>query len=64
MRTMSSEKKIHFVASQVNGAREVMESLQKRYGQCELEQADVIVVGQDFVVAGVPVTATYKEASQ
>ena len=28
------------------------------------EQADVIVVGQDFVVAGVPVTATYKEASQ
>ncbi len=28
------------------------------------EKADVIVVGQDFVIAGVPVTPTYREASQ
>lgn len=28
------------------------------------EQADVIVVGQDFVVAGVPVKPTYREAAQ
>ena len=28
------------------------------------EQADVIVVGQDFVIAGVPVAPTYREASQ
>lgn len=62
---MSSEKKIHFVASQVNGAPEVMESLQNGYGQCELDQADVIVaLGGDgfmlrtlhrFLPAGLPV---------
>lgn len=28
------------------------------------EQVDVIVVGQDFVIAGVPVNPTYREASQ
>jgi len=28
------------------------------------EEADVIVVGQDFVTAGVPVAATYQEADQ
>jgi len=28
------------------------------------EKADVIVVGQDFVIAGVPVKPTYREASQ
>ncbi|WP_293574265.1 efflux RND transporter periplasmic adaptor subunit [Phaeobacter sp.] len=28
------------------------------------EQADVIVMGQDFVVAGVPVTPTYREVSE
>ena len=62
---MISEKKIHFVASQVDGAQEVMASLQQRYGEHDLEQADVIVaLGGDgfmlrtlhrFLPAGLPV---------
>ena len=49
---MSSEKKIHFVASQVDGAQEVMESLQQCYGEHDLEQADVIVAlgGDGFML--------------
>jgi NAD+ kinase len=62
---MNPERKIHFVASQIDEADAVIADLQKRYGRCELEQADVIVaLGGDgfmlrtlhrFLPAGLPV---------
>ena len=62
---MTAERKIHFVASQIEEAEPVMEALQNQYGQHELEQADVIVaLGGDgfmlrtlhrFLPAGLPV---------
>jgi NAD+ kinase len=62
---MGDSHRIHFVASQTNGAVDVMASLQERYGQQPLEEADVIVaLGGDgfmlrtlhrFLPAGLPV---------
>lgn len=62
---MSDDLKIHFVASQVTRANEVLGSLQKRYGQCDIEGAEVIIaLGGDgfmlrtlhrFLPAGLPV---------
>ena len=49
---MNSEPRIHFVASQVDGAQQTLEDLQKRYGDHELEDADVIVAlgGDGFML--------------
>ncbi len=49
---MNSEPRIHFVASQVGGAQQTVEDLQKRYGDHELEEADVIVAlgGDGFML--------------
>ncbi len=49
---MSPEKKIHFVASQTNDARAVLDGLVERYGQCPVEEADVIVAlgGDGFML--------------
>ena len=49
---MSSPLSIHFVASQADGAGEVMASLQPRYGHCELEEANMIVAlgGDGFML--------------
>jgi NAD+ kinase len=49
---MNVERKIHFVASQIDEAESVMNSLQKRYGQYEKEEADVIVAlgGDGFML--------------
>jgi len=62
---MSPDRKIHFVASQLDHAEAAMAALRERYGQCELEDADVIVaLGGDgfmlrtlhrFLPAGLPV---------
>jgi len=62
---MSSDRKIHFVASQSDHADAAMAGLQERYGLCDLEEADVIVaLGGDgfmlrtlhrFLPAGLPV---------
>ncbi len=62
---MSRERKIHFVASHVGEAQGTMAELQKRYGQAELDESDVIVaLGGDgfmlrtlhrFLPAGLPV---------
>jgi len=49
---MSSERKIHFVASQIDQADAAMSTLIERYGHCELEEADVIVAlgGDGFML--------------
>ncbi|MEE4217815.1 MAG: NAD kinase [Xanthomonadales bacterium] len=49
---MNSEPRIHFAASQVNGAQQTLEDLQKRYGDHALEEADVIVAlgGDGFML--------------
>jgi NAD+ kinase len=49
---MSHARKIHFVASEVEKARSVMSALLARYGQHELEEADVIVAlgGDGFML--------------
>jgi NAD+ kinase len=49
---MNPDRKIHFVASQVDRADTVLSALQERYGQHELEQADVIVAlgGDGFML--------------
>lgn len=49
---MNDSFKIHFVAMDVTGADEAMAALQERYGQCELDQADVIVAlgGDGFML--------------
>jgi NAD+ kinase len=62
---MSRERRIHFVASHVGEAQATMAKLQARYGQADLESADVIVaLGGDgfmlrtlhrFLPAGLPV---------
>ena len=62
---MSHEQKIFFVASHTDEADRAMKSLQQKYGQCELDQAEVIVaLGGDgfmlrtlhrFLPAGLPV---------
>lgn len=46
------EFRIHFVASQVDGAEKALASLAKRYGDCPLEDADVIVAlgGDGFML--------------
>ncbi len=62
---MSRHRKIHFVASHAGEAQATMARLQRRYGQSELDEADVIVaLGGDgfmlrtlhrFLPAGLPV---------
>jgi len=62
---MNKEPRIHFVASQVEGAEKTVEGLQKRYGAHALDEADVIVAlgGDGFMLrtlhrhlpAGLPV---------
>lgn len=49
---MSAVRKIHFVASQVEQADAAMAALQDKYGQHDLEQADVIVAlgGDGFML--------------
>lgn len=49
---MSHARKIHFVASEVEKAHSVMSALLARYGQHELEEADVIVAlgGDGFML--------------
>ena len=62
---MNKESRIHFVASQVEGAKKTVEGLRKRYGSHALDEADVIVAlgGDGFMLrtlhrhlpAGLPV---------
>ena len=62
---MSRDFRIHFVASQVDGAEQALASLAQRYGDAPLDQADVIVaLGGDgfmlrtlhrFLPSGLPV---------
>jgi NAD+ kinase len=62
---MNPDRKIHFVASQIDDADGAMLTLQERYGQHDMEEADVIVaLGGDgfmlrtlhrFLPAGLPV---------
>lgn len=62
---MNKESRIHFVASQVEGAERTVEGLRKRYGSHALDEADVIVAlgGDGFMLrtlhrhlpAGLPV---------
>jgi len=62
---MNAERRIHFVASQTDAAGRAAVSLQEKYGQCEMENAEVIVaLGGDgfmlrtlhrFLPAGLPV---------
>ena len=49
---MSEEFRIHFVASQVDGAEAALASLAERYGDAPLEEADVIVAlgGDGFML--------------
>ncbi len=49
---MNSDRKIHFVASHVDGAEPAMASLLDRYGQSNLDEADVIVAlgGDGFML--------------
>ncbi|MEJ2577060.1 MAG: NAD(+)/NADH kinase, partial [Gammaproteobacteria bacterium] len=49
---MSEKFRIHFVASQVDGAEQALESLEGRYGNCPLEEANVIVAlgGDGFML--------------
>ena len=49
---MNKDWKIHFVASQIDGAQAAMQSLQQRYGQHERQEADVIVAlgGDGFML--------------
>jgi NAD+ kinase len=49
---MSSERRIHFVASHADEAQDAMQSLQRRYGQNSLEEADVVVAlgGDGFML--------------
>ena len=49
---MSEDRKIHFVASQIDQADTAMAKLQKQYGQHELEDANVIVAlgGDGFML--------------
>ena len=49
---MNSDRKIHFVASQIDQADAAMSALQQRYGQCALEDAAVIVAlgGDGFML--------------
>ena len=49
---MNSDRKIHFVASQIDQADAAMSALQERYGQCDLEDAAVIVAlgGDGFML--------------
>jgi NAD+ kinase len=49
---MNPDRKIHFVASQIDDADNAMSVLQERYGQHELEEADVIVAlgGDGFML--------------
>jgi len=49
---MNPDRKIHFVASQIDQADAAMSALQERYGQCDLEQAAVIVAlgGDGFML--------------
>jgi NAD+ kinase len=62
---MNNGRRIHFVASQIDEAEAAQAALEKRYGQSELDEADVIVaLGGDgfmlrtlhrFLPAGLPV---------
>lgn len=49
---MAGQRKIHFVASQADAAGAAMASLQQRYGQHEVTEADVIVAlgGDGFML--------------
>mgnify|MGYP000228783106 FL=1 len=49
---MSEDLKIHFVASQVDGAEEALASLAERYGDSPLDEAEVIVAlgGDGFML--------------
>jgi NAD+ kinase len=49
---MNNDPRIHFVATQQDGAEEKAEALSQRYGQHELEDADVIVAlgGDGFML--------------
>lgn len=49
---MNKSFKIHFVAMDVAGADEAMSALQERYGQCDLDEAEVIVAlgGDGFML--------------
>jgi NAD+ kinase len=52
IRLMTEEPKIHFVATQQDGAEEVAETLGRRYGAHELQDAEVIVAlgGDGFML--------------
>jgi NAD+ kinase len=47
-----TDSRIHFVASQIKPAGEANEIMQKRYGQCDVDDADVIVAlgGDGFML--------------
>ena len=49
---MNGDRNIHFVANHADGAEPVMASLQDRYGQSDLDEADVIVAlgGDGFML--------------
>lgn len=49
---MNGDRKIHFVASQIEAAQSAVRALQERYGQCEMGEADVIVAlgGDGFML--------------
>jgi NAD+ kinase len=49
---MNPKRKIHFVASQADGANAVLSTLQERYGQFPLEESEVIVAlgGDGFML--------------
>jgi NAD+ kinase len=49
---MTKDWKIHFVASQIDGAQAAMQSLQQKYGQHDRQDADVIVAlgGDGFML--------------
>ena len=49
---MNNFHKFHFVASQIDEAQSVMDSLQSRYGQWDREEADVIIAlgGDGFML--------------
>ena len=49
---MKPDRKIHFVASQIDAAGAAMHALQARYGQYEMGEADVIVAlgGDGFML--------------
>ena len=61
---MSNDYRIHFVATQMAGADEAMATLQERYGQHSLEQANVIVaLGDTFKIPAVYFHTCFQQAA-